>query len=68
MTDPQPSAAEVERRQRCRALELAAVLGVVLAVVSAIDRIWPGVGVGVAGAALAWGVWWRRCREAPDAS
>jgi len=67
MTEPQPSPAQVARRQRCRSLELAAVLGIVLAVFSVVDRTWPGVAVGVAGAALAWAVWWRRCREAPGA-
>lgn len=68
MTERQPSPAEAARRQRCRSLELAAVLGIVLGMVSVVDRSWPGVAVGVAGAALAWAVWWRRCRDAPGAS
>jgi hypothetical protein len=63
MTEPAPSAAEVARRQRCRSLELAAVLGLVLAVFSVIDRTWPAVGVGLAGTALALAVRHRRCRD-----
>jgi len=66
MTDPSPPPADVARRQRCRSLELAAVLGVILAVFSVIDRTWPAVGVGLAGTALALVVRHRRCRDLAD--
>jgi hypothetical protein len=62
MTEP----SEVARRQRCRSLELAAVLGVVLALFSVIDRTWPAVGVGLAGTAIALVVRHRTCRDLPD--
>lgn len=55
---------DVGRRQRCRSLELAAVLGVVLAAFSALDRTWPAVAVGIAGTALALVVRRRVCGDA----
>jgi hypothetical protein len=58
--------ADFARRQRCRSLELAAVLGVVLALFSVIDRTWPAVGVGLAGTAIALVVRHRTCRDLPD--
>ena len=64
----EPSRAELARRQRCRSLELAAVLGVVLAVFSVVDRTWPAVGVGVVGAALALVVRHRVCGERQEDS
>jgi hypothetical protein len=67
MSEP-PRPAEIARRQRCRSLELAAVLGVVLAVFSVVDRTWPAVGVGIAGAALALVVRHRTCREPEEKS
>ncbi len=63
MTDTPPPPAELARRQRCRSLELAAALGIILAVFSVIDRTWPAVGVGLAGTALALVVRHRRCRD-----
>ena len=58
---------ELARRQRCRALELAAVLGVALAAYSAVAQTWPGVGVGLVGAAVAVVVRRRVCRNGDDA-
>ena len=63
MTEPPPPPADLARRQRCRSLELAAVLGIILAVFSVIDRTWPAVGVGLAGTALALVVRHRRCKD-----
>ncbi len=63
MTDTPPPPAELARRQRCRSLELAAALGIILADFSVIDRTWPAVGVGLAGTALALVVRHRRCRD-----
>ncbi len=54
--------AEIARRQRCRALELAAVLGVLLAVFAAVSRTWPTVAIGLAGAGLLLLVRRRTCR------
>jgi hypothetical protein len=68
MTEPPPSPAETARRQRCRSLELAAVLGMFLAVVSVIDRTWPAVGVGLAGTAIALAVRHRTCGKAAETS
>ena len=49
-------------RRQCRALELAAVLGVLLAVFSAVSRTWIAVAVGLAGAGVALATHRRRCR------
>lgn len=67
MTEPPPPG-DLARRQRCRSLELAAVLGAVLAIFSAIDGTWPAVAVGIAGATLALVVRRRVCRESRDSA
>lgn len=54
--------AEMARRQRCRALEVAAVLGILLAGFSLVSRTWVGVAVGLGGTALALVTYWRNCR------
>ena len=55
--------AELARRQRCRALELAIVLGVLLAV---FGRTWITVSVGLGGAAVAFATYRRNCRGADE--
>jgi uncharacterized membrane protein len=52
---------EIARRKRCHSLELAAILGVALAIYSAIDRFWPAVALGVVGAIVLLVVRWRLC-------
>ena len=58
--------AELVRRQRCRALLVAAALGIFLAVFSAIGRDWIPAGVGLAGTAIALAVHRRRCGDVDD--
>lgn len=53
------SPADLARRQRCRALELAVVLGLLLPIFS---RTWITLGVGLAGAAIALVTHRRYCR------
>lgn len=55
--------AEIARRQRCRALELAVLLGVLLAGSSLVSRTWVGVAVGLGGSAVALATYWRNCRK-----
>ena len=52
--------AEIARQKRCRALELAALLGVLLAVFT---RTWIAVAVGLGGAAVAVATYARHCRK-----
>jgi len=56
----------LERIVRLRARTVLAVLGIILAVFSVIDRTWPAVGVGLAGTALALVVRHRSCRDLAD--
>jgi hypothetical protein len=65
MTAP-PRPEEIARRQRCRGFDLAAVLGLFLAGISAYDRVWPAVGVGLVGAGVALFMRRRHCRDAVD--
>ncbi len=53
---------EIARRKRCHSLELAAILGVALAIYSAIDGFWPAVALGVVGAIVLLVVRWRLCQ------
>jgi hypothetical protein len=62
MTQP-PDPGEVARRQRCRGLDLATVLGLFLAGVSIYDRVWPAVAVGLVGAGVALVMRRRICRD-----
>ena len=55
-------AEEIARRKRCHSLELAAILGVALAIFSAIDRFWPAVVLGVVGAIVFLVMRQRLCR------
>ncbi|MBD0289873.1 MAG: hypothetical protein ICV74_01350 [Thermoleophilia bacterium] len=57
------NARELARARRCRSLAVAAGLGLVLALFSALDRTWPSVGVGVVGAVVAVVVFLRTCRR-----
>ena len=54
---------EQRRRQRCRTLVFAAALGVVLATISVVDRAWPGVVVGLVGAAITIVLYRRECAQ-----
>jgi hypothetical protein len=62
------SPADAARRQRCRSLELAAVLGVLLAVYAAIRRDWPAIVVGLVGSGVALAVRRSVCRGLDDDS
>lgn len=52
--------AELARLRRCRALELAVFLGVLLVVFT---RTWIALAVGLGGAAVALVTYWRHCRR-----
>jgi len=62
------SPAPIARRQRCRALQLAMVLGVFLAGTGVIDRNLIPIVVGLAGVAAAAVVYRRECRRLDDDS
>jgi hypothetical protein len=63
-SSPPDDPAELARRQRCRALELAGVLGVVLALFGAYERNWISVVAGLVGALVVLAVYRRTCRDA----
>ena len=50
---------DIARRQRCRALQLAVVFGVLLPLFT---RSWASLAAAVVGVAVALVVYWRRCR------